>query len=136
MTSVLVPIFCGVVLPVSIVLIISIAKSNDSNRRAEILKKAIEAGWGPDTEKLVEAMHKPQSTPREILTKRLLRGCIYTLIGCALIIFSIVACFNDASLTESDSASLPAIGGSISLAIGISYLIVYAITRRDIIENN
>ena len=42
MVEILVPIFCGCVLPIAIVFIVSMRKKNCDNKGAEILRKAIE----------------------------------------------------------------------------------------------
>jgi ABC-type Fe3+-siderophore transport system permease subunit len=127
----LVPIFVCVVLPIAIVLITSLAKINGENKRTQIIIKAIEANKDVDTDKLIESLKKPQKTAREILNLRLLRGCIFSLIGIAL---AIVGFVNSTTGTEfsADPVTVPFIFGGISLAIGISYLIVWKVTRKQI----
>ncbi len=132
MVEILVPIFCGCVLPIAIVLIVALRKSNVVNKRSEILIRAIEANKEVDTDKLIEAMKEPKKSPQELLNARLLRGCMFSLIGVALIIIGIVELASGVSICD-DEVSTPFIFGGISLAIGISYLIVYYITRKQII---
>jgi hypothetical protein len=104
---------------------------NGENKRAQIIIKAIEANKDVDTDKLIESLKKPQKTAREILNLRLLRGCIFSLIGIA---FAIVGFVNSTTGTEfsADPVTVPLIFGGISLAIGISYLIVWKVTRKQI----
>lgn len=130
MTSTLVPISICVVLPIAVVLITSLTKMNSENKRAFIVIKAIEANKDVDTDKLIESLRKPQKTPREILNFRLLRGCIFSLVGVALAIVGI-ASFIAGSEFESDSVACPLVFGGISLAVGIGYLIVYFVTRNQ-----
>ena len=127
MVEILVPIFCGCVLPIAIVLIVSMRKKNSDNKRAEILIKAIESGEELDADKLAEALGKPRLTPLEVLNARLLRGCMFTLVGLALAVLYLV-------WPESDMSSLLAfiLFGAISTAVGIAYLIVYFVTRRQV----
>lgn len=127
----LVPIFICAIMPISIVLIVTIAAINNDSKRAKVLMKAIESNNSIDADKLAEALSKPKKSAKDILYGRLLRGCIFSLVGLGLIIVSIIACANGASIPESDGATVPLIGGSASLAIGISYMVVYAVTRRD-----
>lgn len=134
MVEILVPIFCGCVMPIAIVLIISLRKSNVVNKRSEILIRAIEANKEVDTDKLIEAMKEPKKTPQEILNTRLLRGCMFSLIGIVLIIIGVVAVSMGASFYNEDVCASFIFGG-ISLAIGLSYLIVYCITRKQIITS-
>jgi ABC-type Fe3+ transport system permease subunit len=133
----IVPIFICVVLPVAIVLITSYTKINGDNKRTQIILKAIEANKDVDTDKLIESLKKPHKSIREITSLRLLRGCIFALIGIAL---AIVGLSNYVCGTEfsADQVTIPLMLGGISLAVGISYLIVYFVTRKQIepAENN
>jgi len=129
--ALLVPIFICVVLPVSIVLIIALAGMKEDNNRAKVLIKAIEANCNIDADKLAESLKKPKKTAREILNLRLLRGCIFSFIGLALVIVGIVSW---ASGTEfgSDPVTVPMVFGGASLAVGLSYLVVWFATRKQV----
>ena len=129
--EILVPIFICVILPVSIVLIISLTKINGENKKTQIILKAIETNKDVDTDKLVESLRKPLRTPRELLNIRLLRGCMYSLIGLALIIVGLVNLAGESELGD-DPVTIPLVFGGIVIAIGISYLIVYYVTRKQI----
>jgi len=129
MPATLIPIFVCVVLPVAIVLIISLTKINGDNKRTQIILKAIEANKDVDTDRLIESLQKPQKSAREILNARLLRGCIFTLIGVALAIVGIANFISGAEFSA-DQVTVPLIFGGASLATGISYLIVYFVTRK------
>lgn len=131
MEDILIPIFICVVLPVAIVLIISISKIKTDNLRTQIIIRAIEANKDVDTAKLLESMKKPQKTARDILFLRLLRGCIFTLIGLFSIILGICTFANGEDFS-SDPVFFPSFLGCVFLAIGISYLIVYFATRNSV----
>lgn len=131
--DILVPIFICVVLPVSIVLIVFMTRRNSDNKRAEILIKAIETGSDINADKLAEALRKPMKQPksaREILNMRLLRGCLGAFIGLALCTVSIVSLCNGSDMS-SDNVSIPFMFGGLSLAIGLSYIVVYFVTRKQ-----
>jgi ABC-type Fe3+ transport system permease subunit len=130
MESILVPIFVCVVLPIAIVLITSLAKMHSENKRTQIIIKAIEANKDVDTDKLIESPKKPQKTAREMLNLRLLRGCQFSLIGIALAIVGFVNSITGSDFSD-DSVTIPMILGGISIAIGISYLIVWNVTRKQ-----
>lgn len=130
METVIESIFICVILPVAVVLIINLTKINAENKRTQIILKAIEANKDVDTNKLIESMKKNKKTACEILNARLLRGCMYSLIGVALAIVGIVGIATGSAFSE-DSVMLPFIFSGISLAIGISYLIVWNVTRKD-----
>ena len=133
MESILIPIFVCVVLPVSIVAIVFRASINSDNKRAQDLIKAIESNCGIKTDKLAEALRKPKKTAREILNLRLLRGCIFSLIGLGFLVIVILSLTTKTSLYY-DPSYLPfsLIICIPSLAIGISYLTVYFATRKQI----
>lgn len=135
MTGILVPIFICVVLPVAIVLIVFLYNMNSDNKRAEVLIKAIEANKDIDTDKLAEAFSKPRRSPREILNLRLLRGCIFTLCGLGFVIFGLVGLANDFTI-RMEPVMIPMICGASCLAVGISYLIVYFVTRKQLADED
>lgn len=128
MEDILVPIFVCVVLPVAIVLIVFLASMNSDNKRAKVLIKAIESNNGIDADRLAEAFKKPVKTARQILNLRLLHGCIFSLIGVALLIFGIIDFKSYDTVDDNFGLML----GAISFAIGVSYLVVFLVTRRNI----
>ncbi|MDE7386566.1 MAG: hypothetical protein K2N28_05465 [Muribaculaceae bacterium] len=131
MESILVPIFICVVLPVAIVLIVYLASMNSDNKRASILIKAIESGNGIDADKLAEALRKPRKSAREVLNLRLLRGCICTFLGLCLVIVAIVNACGGGDFS-SDPVTVPLVFSTIPLAVGLGYLVVYFVTRKQV----
>ncbi len=129
--QVLVPIFICVVLPVAIVLIVSLTKINADNKRTEVIIKAIEANNDIDADKLAESMRKPRKSAREILNDRLLRGCIFSFVGLVLVLIGLVSLIAGSEI-GADNVTVPMIFGGVSIAVGASYLLVYAVTRRQI----
>lgn len=133
MEDILVPIFICVVLPVAIVAIIYWGRVNNDNKRTQVLIKAIEANNDIDADKLAEALAKPRKMAKEILNGRLLKGCIFTFSGVCCEIFALVEYFSqNADTSFLDSIEAFGVIGGISLAIGISFLIVYFVTRKQI----
>lgn len=128
LVQILIPISICVVLPVLIVWIVSRQVTNRDNKNAEIIIKAIENNSSIDADKLVEAMGKRQKSPEQMLQARLLRGCIYTLIGIASAIMTPIMAYNNA---DADLQTLFLVISGLSLAIGIAYLIVYFMTRKS-----
>ena len=119
------PLFICVVLPIAIVLILSKVKMNRDNKRAEIIMKALESNADVNAGKLVESLNQSQMSEREIQNRRLLRGCIFSLLGLVSIIAGVVFAVKGGSTTE---ALL--LGGGF-LAIGASYMIVYFVSRNN-----
>lgn len=131
MEDILVPIFICVVLPVAVVLIMSLNKMNADNKRSQIIIEAIKANNSIDTDKLVSSLKKTQRTAREILNLRLLRGCIFSLVGVALAIVGVANLLCGTEF-EADPVTIPLLFGGVSLAVGVSYLAVYFVTRKQV----
>lgn len=130
MDEALVSIFICVVLPIAIVLIIYLAHINNDNKRAKVLIKAIEANNNIDADKLAAAMQRPQKTNREIFNRRLLRGCIFSLVGLVMVISGIVYWIIEKNF-DADGVTVPLTLGGILIAVGASFLIVCYVNRKQ-----
>lgn len=127
--GIIVPIAICVILPVCVVALITHTVTNGDNRRAQVLIKALESNNEIDTSKLAEAMARQNRSPREILNLRLLRGCIFACLGLACaVIAGITTTLPD---DYSDLMLTLVFGSGIGLAVGIAYLVVWAITRKQ-----
>lgn len=126
MQHTLVPIFICVVLPVAVVLITGIIRMNTVRQRTQVLLKAIEVNKNADVERLAESMRPPRKTPEELLSLRLLRGCIFSLTGLVLICVGLILAVS----FDIEATVWTIITGAILIAIGASYLIVYRMTRK------
>lgn len=125
LVALLIPIFICVVLPVSIVLIISLSETAKEKQKANIIIKAIEANNNIDADKLAESLRKPVKTALQILNTRLLCGCVFTLLGAAAVIYGIysrLSYIRDISYLVSGAC----------LAIGLGFLVTYFVTRKQI----
>ena len=79
---IIIPVCVCVVLPVMIVHLVTRARQNETNKKTEIMLKAIEAGASIDAD-----FFKDKNSPRTIkerLLKRLVWGCITGLSGAGL----------------------------------------------------
>lgn len=131
LTGIIVPVSVCVVLPIMVVYLIMRRRINNDNKRADVLIKAIEANNDIDADKLAEALSKPKRTPYEILSRRLLNGCIFSLIGIGLVVTGIIGLCDVINFSR-DGLSITLLSGMISLAIGISYLVVFFVTRKHV----
>lgn len=131
----LVPIFICAIMPIAVVLISAMIKMNDQNKRAKVLMKAIEANNSIDTEKLADTLRAPRKSALEILNLRLLRGCMFSFIGLALCIVGFVNLAQPGVSFDSDPVTVPLLFGGASLAVGLSYLVVYFVTRKQLPDN-
>lgn len=108
-----------VLLPIVIVWLINRRRTNETNRRAEILLKAIEAGSTVD----LNLFQEPQKSIKEKLLDRLTAAWVSTLVGLPIIAFGIsMYC-----LLDNPAAGVLMIAGigGIILAIGIALFGVY-----------
>lgn len=124
----LVPIAVCVVLPVAIVwLKVSQQKKQDA-LRAEVMLEAIRQGRDVDIDTLSKSMsndkHRRRS-PRRRLMNQLLCGCICSLIGLIFVVTGIL------DVTDNRSADT-LIAGATATAVGISFLIVYFVGRKNL----
>lgn len=131
--DILVPIFICAVMPVAIVFLVFYPKINSDNRRAQVLMKAIESGNSLDADKLAQALNAPQETtpkrtPQEELNRRLHIGILGCLLGVALISVTLIS---DSYLSDEMGFFFMLIG-SLLAAVGLSYLIVYFVTRKQV----
>ncbi len=129
MEDILVPIAVCVALPVLIVWLVSRTRQNETNRKTEIMLKAIESGAAIDVD-FFKAKQEGM-TIKERLLKRLTTGCVFTLLGIALLIIGAVngrMCLE--MITSNDSSSVPMIFGGAFLAVGIAFLVVFFVGKR------
>lgn len=132
MEDILVPIGICVVLPVMIVWLITRTRQNETNRKTEIMLKAIEAGATIDADffKAQQDQRGPR-TIKERLLKRLTGGCVFTLMGAAFVVIGFVnRSMIRATHMSNDSFTIPCIFGGIFLAIGISLLVAFFVGKK------
>ena len=130
----LVPLGICVVLPVMIVWLVMRTRQNETNKKTEIMLKAIESGATIDTE-FFKSQLRGQKTIKERLLKRLTGGCIFTLLG---VVFTVIGFVNKDMMTEihmqPDSFTIPCIFGGIFFAIGIGLLIVFFVGKKMLVK--
>lgn len=130
----LIPISISCLLPLGIIWLYYRAQMNKENKRTEIIMKALESNSNSnlDTDSLVKALENTSKTPQEIRYARLLRGCQYTLLGIALCVVFLIS---NGMEIDSDGAFLMIFAGAASIAVGISYLIVYFVSGKSSTDN-
>ena len=128
MEEILVPIAICVVLPVMIVWLINRTRQNETNRKTEIMLKAIESGATIDADFFkAQQEQKAPKTLKEKLLNRLTAGCVCTFIGIA----AVVVCFVlEAKLGWDHVGDYMLTFGAISFAIGISFLLVFFVGKK------
>lgn len=125
----LVPLGICVVLPVLIVWLVTRTRQNETNKKTEIMLKAIESGATIDANFFKDA-HKKQKSTKERLLNRLIWGCATSILGAGLAILGIVQWVNWNGTTSNDSFVVPLIFAGILLAIGIALFIGFFVGRK------
>ena len=125
-----VPVFICVVLPVMVVWLITRARQNETNRKAEIMIKAIEAGVPVDMDQFKSAKKKGSTSIKQDLLEKLNGACITGLMGIGFLTLGIlrvvIADFGRNTLLN--KFWLPA--GCVLLAVGIGLFITYFTGKR------
>jgi hypothetical protein len=129
MEDILVPIFICVVLPVTIVWLVMRTKQNETNRKAEIMLKAIEAGVPVDMEQFNTGKKGPRTVKQDLLEK-LTGACITTFMGIAFIVWAIMGYLNPAYTDGRLFNRLAPMTGGVLLAVGIGLFISYFVGKR------
>ena len=115
MEDIILPIFMCVVMPVAIVWLVMRAKQNETNKMAEIMLKAIEAGIPLDPDFFKTQTRTLQKSLKERQLGWLTAACILIALGLD---------------TAPTAYSLLTFAGGLVLVIGIALLVVYFIRKR------
>ena len=132
MEDIILPIFMCVVMPVAIVWLVMRAKQNETNKMAEIMLKAIEAGIPLDPDFFKTQTRTLQKSLKERQLGWLTAACILIALGLgSILVGGIIILINNWTYDTAPSAySLLTFAGGILLVIGIALLVVYFIRKR------
>lgn len=125
-----VPFFICVVLPIVIVWLVARTRQHETDRKAEIMLKAIEAGVPVDMTQFEPAKKKaPKSIKQELLDK-LNGACVTSLMGAGFLILGIlrVVITDFGRNMFINKFWLPA--GAVLLAVGIGLFISYFVGKK------
>lgn len=126
--EVIVPIFICVVLPVMIVWLITRAKQNETNKRTEVMLKAIECGATVDDIDYFKMPKENKKGIKERLLEKLNGACVTSLMGAAFIVLGI--------LKDNGIVDLPmpfvTLAGAILLAVGIALFVTYFVGKKTL----
>lgn len=137
--GILIPLGVCVVLPVLVVWLVMRKKTNETNRRTEVMLAAIEKGSDVNAEKLLglfDKTGKPTKTTRTALKGRLmgklLASFILMGIGIAFGIYALLMSIQGGSNTN-DLAAYSFVS-AVLLLVGAAFLISYFISRKFLAE--
>lgn len=130
MEDILIPIVVCFLLPVAIVWIVMRAKQNATNRKSEVMLKAIEAGVPLDMEQFNPAKKSVKTIKQDLLDK-LSGASITSLIGVALLILGILKnCVPALDYSDFFLAGSFMPAGCILLAVGAGLFISYFVGKK------
>ena len=121
--TVILPICVCVVLPVLIVFIVGRVRQNETNRKTEVMLKALENGTPIDPEFFKSPKKaKKARTTKEKLLDNLTGACVTGGLGLAFVLLG--------ALGVMDNGSFMITAGAVLLAIGLANLVVFIIGRN------
>ena len=120
------------VMPVAIVWLVMRAKQNETNKMAEIMLKAIEAGIPLDPDFFKTQTRTLQKSLKERQLGWLTAACILIALGLgSILVGAIIILINNWTYDTAPTAySLLTFAGGLVLVIGIALLVVYFIRKR------
>lgn len=125
--DIIIPIGICVVLPIMVVWLHSRKDINETNKKTEIMLKAIESGATIDTD-LFKTQLTPAKTIKEKLLARLTAACIVSAIGLSICITTLILSYIGGVPTWVIQDFI--VIGGIILAVGIALFIVYFVGKR------
>ena len=125
LTEILVPIFVCVVLPIAIVWIVFFTIRQKNKNETQIILEALKSNPDLDPERLINSFRRPKRTPMQYLSRKLLRGCIFTLMG---ITFALLGLFSP----EEDFIFGCWFFCGILSAVGIGFLVTYVFEYKNL----
>ena len=123
----IVPIGICVILPIIIVWLNMRRKTNETNKRTEVLLAAIEKNPDMDMEDFIRKMNPKTKTTKERLMSRLLWGLVFIAIGASTLLSALYQDYQGG--TSLDYFPIYS-GGGCLLLIGISFVAVFFISKR------
>ena len=125
---ILVPIFCGCILPIMIVWLNNRRRIIENNSRTQIVLTAMEKNPGMDIDEMLKKMAPKQKLLKEKMLAKLLWGCITLLFGVGLAIFDL--CLSLGGGMTSSNLAFSGFMSAIMIAVGIAFLINYFISKK------
>lgn len=124
----LVPIFVCVVLPVSIVWLVSRAGVNKDRQRSQVVIEALKNNPDIDINEILKTYSVKEQTPQEKLQNRLLRGVLFSILAVAITVFVI---FDVYGLGNQGMLVLDIV----FYGLGISNMVVFFLQRKHLAES-
>lgn len=130
LSNLLTPIGICVVLPVMVVWLVMRVKQNETNRKTEIMLKAIESGASIDVD-FFKAQQMEAKTIKERLLKRLTGACVLSLLGVIMLVLGIYFASETVAVIVGKRVSpLILMVGGVLLAVGLALFAVFFVGKK------
>ncbi len=130
LSNLLTPIGICVVLPVMVVWLVMRVKQNETNRKTEIMLKAIESGASIDVD-FFKAQQMEAKTIKERLLKRLTGACVLSLLGVIMLVLGIYFASETVAVIVGNRVSpLILMVGGVLLAVGLALFAVFFVGKK------
>ena len=130
MTDILVPIFVCVVLPVFIVWLVTRARQHETDKKTEIMLKAIENGAEIDPE-FFKTKQSTRSIKQELMDK-FTGACVTSFMGIAFLAIGLLNRSNPGMFKGLWFLETALSAGAILLAIGFALFLSYLVSKRTL----
>ena len=121
-------ILCGCVLPIIFIWMETRRKMNETNARTQIVTAALEKNPDMDVEEILKKVSRKPKLLKEKLLTKLLWGCITSIVGIGLIVYSFFLTAQEIHSAYDVQTSFAF--GVILLAIGAAFIINYGVGRK------
>ena len=129
MQSVLLPILVCVVLPIAIVWFITRTRQHETDKKTEILLKAIESGVEIDPALFKSRQPRTRGIKEELMDK-FTGACVTSFMGIAFLVISLVSFNNPDWIKGMWFMKTAPLAGGILLAIGAALFLSYLVGKR------
>ena len=131
MENILVPIFICVILPIAIVWLITRARQHETDKKTEIMLKAIESGTPVDPDMFKTKQPRTRGIKEELLDK-FTGACVTSFMGIAFLVIGFLNQNNPGMFKGLWFMETSSFAGAILLAIGVALFLSYLVGKRTL----
>ena len=131
MESVLISIFVCVVLPIAIVWFITRTRQHETDKKTEIMLKAIESGAQVDPDMFKGKQRRTRGIKEELMDK-FTGACVTSFMGIAFLVIGLLNQNNPGMFKGLWFMETSSFAGAILLAIGVALFLSYLVGKRTL----
>ena len=131
MENILIPIFICVVLPIFIVWLVTRARQHETDKKTEVMLKAIESGAQIDPELFKTKQPRTRGIKEELLDK-FTGACVTSFMGIGFLVISFLSSNNTGWANGLWFIKTAPLAGAILLAVGAALFLSYLVGKRTL----